>query len=776
MNILHLEDSDEDAELIREKLLKEGITGEVTRVETRPQFVAALDHGGWDLILADYSLPTFDGLAAVRLALVRRPRVPFIFVTGSLGEDVAVETVKAGATDYVLKHKLGRLAPAVKRAMHEVELGRRQRHAEHELRVNNEKLKEQTRRAEEASLAKSNFLAAMSHEIRTPMNAILGMSDMLAETSLDPEQRQYVEVFRRAGANLLILINDILDLSKIEAGHLELEHVDFDLEEVVDQAIEITGVRTRAKGIVLLSRLSPGLTTALVGDPGRLRQVLINLLGNAVKFTEAGEVMLAVENHPSGRPGEIEFAISDTGIGIPADMLEAVFDSFTQGDASTTRKYGGTGLGLKISRQLVQYMGGTLTATSEVGKGSTFRFNVKFAPGLLRERPISNDARNFVGCRVLIVDANPTNRFITRETLSAWGMESHDFGDPLLAEAHLSSAIASQQPYALAMVDRDLPGMDGFEAAARMTRIAPDLPIIMFTSDPRPGDIRRRRNAGLSGFAVKPVKRSDLLHLLCNALKHTDSALSGACPATGKPRTVPGKSLKILIADDSEDNRLLLQVYLKGTPHQLTFAEHGVAAVERFSTESFDLVLMDIQMPLMDGLAATVAIRDIERERQAQPTPIVAITANALSLDRELSHKAGCNYHLSKPISKHKLLAAIEDWVPDSRAALAPAGGTAPAIQVQVLPGLEDIVPGYLEARRAELPEMAHLLAASAFDRLARLSHNIKGTGGSYGFPELTRLGAALEMSAKRPDPGALSLHLNELKDYLGQIQLLTKS
>jgi PAS domain S-box-containing protein len=641
---------------------------------------------------------------------------------------------------------------------------------EYDLRVNNEKLEEQTRRAEEANLAKSNFLAAMSHEIRTPMNAILGMSDMLAESQLDAEQMQYVEVFRRAGANLLILINDILDLSKIEAGHMELEHVDFDLEEVVDQAIELTGVKTRAKGIVLMSRLSPGLATTLMGDPGRLRQVLINLLGNAVKFTKAGEVLLTVQNHESGNPGEVEFAISDTGIGIPQDKLETIFDSFTQADPSITRKYGGTGLGLEISRRLVECMGGGLTAVSRIGEGSTFRFNAQFETRSQSERKTPVEVTDFHGCRILVIDDNATNRFILGETLNVWGIQSADFGTPAEALTSLSAAIAAQRPYAMAMVDREMPGMDGFETAAVIKQMAPDLPVIMFTSDVRPGDVLRRREAGLSGYAVKPVRRSEVLRMICEAMQPREGAEPRTPGNANHKETAPVKPLRILIAEDSTDNRLLIQVYLKGSPHRLTFAEDGKVAVDRFTAGGFDLILMDMQMPVMDGLTATRAIRAIERERQAPAIPIVALTANALPQDVQLSAGAGCNHHLSKPISKHKLLAAIEEYKPMTAYVDAPE-----SIGIEMPPGLEEIVPGYLAARREEIPEMIKLLAASAFERLAVLGHNMKGTGGSYGFPELTRMGAALEQSAKQPDPGALSIQLTELKDYLGQVQLFAK-
>jgi PAS domain S-box-containing protein len=643
---------------------------------------------------------------------------------------------------------------------------------ERTLQENNLELERAKTAAEEANLAKSDFLTTMSHEIRTPMNAILGMADMLWESQLDAHQMHYVEVFRRAGSSLLLLINDILDLSKIEAGHLDLESVEFDLEEVVDQAIELTAVKARAKGILLVSRFVPGLTTALTGDPLRLRQILINLLGNAVKFTESGEVMLTVQNHESGKSGEIEFSVSDTGVGIPPEKLETIFDDFTQADASTTRKYGGTGLGLGISRRLVESMNGRLTATSSPGEGSMLRFNAQFNVAPLSHRKVRVEPQDIRGRKVLVIDDNPTNCLILSETLNSWGAESDLFRSPAKALAGLAEVMASELPYSLALVDSRMPKMNGFETFAKIRQIAPDLPVAILTSDARLGDAARCKEAGLAGYALKPLKRTDLLLLVHDAMNPLEDADARRPENADRKKAEHLEALRILIAEDSPDNRLLLQAYMEAGPHLLTFAEDGKVAVAHFAASDFDLVLMDIQMPVMDGLTATRAIRAIERARGGTSIPIIALTANAGPQDVKMSRQAGCNDHLSKPISKHMLLSLIEQYGAPRRAPPILAMESLQPIMIETPVGLEGIIHGYLAARRDELLGMSALRAASDFKSLAVLAHNLKGSGTSYGFPDLTRLGTALEQSANQTDTVGLDAQLADLKDYLARVEL----
>jgi PAS domain S-box-containing protein len=632
--------------------------------------------------------------------------------------------------------------------------------AEDALRVYARDLESARARAEEATRAKSEFLANISHEIRTPMNAMIGMTELALTTHITREQREYLNAIQNSANALLALINDLLDFSKIEARKLQLDHVGFDLRDALEDSLRVLAPRADQKSIELACHVKTDVPDGLVGDPLRLRQIIVNLVGNAIKFTEHGEVVLGVEvGSRNNSDIQLRFSVTDTGIGIPADKQGVIFEAFSQADSSTTRRYGGTGLGLAISAQLVGLMSGSISVESQPGRGSTFIFTASFeiqTPG----RDSLPTPRTLADLPILVADDNVTNRRILQEVLTNWRMRPTAVESGAAALAMLEDSLRTSQPFAIALLDGHMPDMDGFEVAEKIhkDRRYAKLKIIMLTSAGLPDDVTRCRRLGISEYLTKPVKQSELFDVIITSL--------GQQPIKKIPAQrnhmvarLAGSRLQVLIAEDNQVNQLVATRIFERLGYEVTVVNNGQGAVSAVQSRKFDLVAMDVQMPGMDGLEATAAIRDWEKTTGTH-TLILAMTAHAMKGDRERCLAAGMDGYASKPIRIAQLQDVINELTepPQSKEVSEPTTNSGADVidEAILLAGIDgnrrilrEIVRLFLADYPQRLAEIKQAIRNGDAIGVARAAHTLKGSAGNFAAQKAVAAAQEMETVGK---------------------------
>ena len=794
--ILVVDDVPDNVKLVSGDLLDEGY--EIISATSGAEALRLAAERKPDLVLLDVMMPEMDGLEVCR-RLKANPElssIPVIMLTARGFDEDLVEGFDAGAQDYVTKpYTLEVLLARVQSAL-------RVKRAHDDILEMNRRLDEARRAAEHAAVVKSNFLATMSHELRTPLNSVLGMTDLARECELPEDAGQYVERAHRCGEALLCVINDILDFSKIEAGRMDLEVVDFDIAEVIANSLEIVGYRAEEKGLALTHELAPEVPARVLGDPARLRQVLLNLVNNAIKFTEAGGIQVKVDlENVADAEVTARFEVIDTGIGIPADRVEHVFDSFSQADSSTTRKYGGTGLGLAICKRLCQMMGGEIGASSSLGQGSNFWFTVRFGTTACEKAGDEPSQMHMQPC-VAVVGA--TNSSDLKRQFDKLQMVNHHAEHAADVIKQIEACQCNASHILIALPSRI--NVANLSRLLRRSNKQEQTRIIVIAEHPRPGDGQRFAELGASAYLPAPIRAQWIQgaisliasgwsrdHLITRYVIEQSQATQSASSELPSSKTEP-RELKILLVDDSEDNRALALAYMKKMPWTVEIAQHGAEAVEKFESGSFDLILMDIQMPVMGGYEATQRIRNIEASDKARSrSAIIALTASAFKDDIERALENGCDQHLAKPVTKKALIdtirlvaarcldkSAAKEVVPEKSKAvdeLTPAPdpqveSVVPASSVEIPKEMDELIPPFLENRQKDLELLTAAIAECDTETITRLGHNMKGSGAGYGFKKISQLGFSLENAGKNQDFEAAQQALDELGSYLKGLQV----